>query len=156
MACMTTSSAGTPPPCLASFPSCSCGHVFAAHFCTAPRLPCAVASLAAISHAEADLWLARADQGLVEMNFFITIQPSSLGITVADVSAAGFINSLRLMYHVSFMFLGCAALQARCCWRRSAAGQQARSFHARARARAARAVATRELAWCFSPVPRAM
>ena len=96
------------------------------------------------------------DQGLVEMNFFITIQPSSLGITVADVSAAGFINSLRLMYHVSFMFLGCAALQARCCWRRSAAGQQARSFHARARARAARAVATRELAWCFSPVPRAM
>ena len=81
------------------------------------------------------------DQGLVEMNFFITIQPSSLGITVADVSAAGFINSLRLMYHVPFMFLGCCTstiLQPRCCWRRSAAGQPARSSHARARARCAR------------------
>ena len=77
------------------------------------------------------------DQGLDEMNFFITTQPSSLGITVAECSWP-FINSLQLMYHVSFMFLGCAALQARCCWRRSAAGQPARSSHARARARCAR------------------
>ena len=48
--CMTTSSAGTPPPCSASFPSCSCGHVLAAHYCTAPGIVNARAALEEVDH----------------------------------------------------------------------------------------------------------
>ena len=94
------------------------------------------------------------DQGLVEMNFFITIQPSSLGITTT-VAECSWLHpthcDVSRLLHVPRLLP----------FEHAAAGadlqQDSRLGHpTRARVRAARAVATRELAWYFSLVPRAM
>ena len=95
------------------------------------------------------------DQGLVEMNFFITIQPSSLGITTTVAECSWLhpthCGDVSRLLHVPRLLP----------FEHAAAGadlqQDSRLGHpTRARVRAARAVATRELAWYFSLVPRAI
>ena len=81
---MTTSSAGTPPPCSASFPTCSCGHVLAAHDCTAMAAhPCRLPSLGLLTRKLTRVFpVPVLAQGLVEMHLCTNSQPTSSAIYI--------------------------------------------------------------------------
>ena len=95
------------------------------------------------------------DQGLVEMHFGINSQPSSLAIYTTLAELCWLLSDSAVDISLRPSSFSAAALQVCCCWRRVQQGRgHGAAAHARVRAaRAARAVATRELAWRFSPVP---